>query len=403
MPQPSLLGFLQDKDSQRAVGRGLLDAANRGWIAQTFGAPVDMATQAVNLGIAGAGYLGHKAGLFKQPPELLDSARVPGSSEWIGQKMQNAGMVSPNRNPIAEAGMGLLSPVAFKGAQKVGGLLANAEMKAAQNLAQPSTMRAKTQRGIFAGEWAKTADKAAMKTAQDMDANKADPRTIWSETGWFKGPDGKWRFEIDDSGSAMRGVDPSEYIVQAFRSGGVDAAKAARADMEGYLPPYRQRGRNMELSDVFSHRGLMDAYPDVMRSTRYRVAKDGQIGEGAYSPSHNFIELVPADMPTAKSGMLHELQHAVQQAEGFAKGGSPDDMRSVALDMLRRDVASGAIGSTEQAMDMLPMAQENAYRRLLGEAEARAVQSRMNLNADQRRALFPLDSYDVPIDSLIIR
>lgn len=149
MPQPSLLGFLQDKDSQRAVGRGLLDAANRGWIAQTFGAPVDMATQAVNLGIAGAGYLGHKAGLFKQPPELLDSARVPGSSEWIGQKMQNAGMVSPNRNPIAEAGMGLLSPVAFKGAQKVGGLLANADMKAAENASKPSTMRMHGQRGAI--------------------------------------------------------------------------------------------------------------------------------------------------------------------------------------------------------------------------------------------------------------
>lgn len=152
MPQPSLLGFLQDKDSQQAVGRGLLDAANRGWIAQTFGAPVDMATQAVNLGIAGAGYLGHKAGLFRQPPELLDSARVPGSSEWIGQKMQNAGMVSPNRNPIAEAGMGLLSPVAFKGAQKVGGLLANAEMKAAENLAAPSTMRMSAQRGAVMAE-----------------------------------------------------------------------------------------------------------------------------------------------------------------------------------------------------------------------------------------------------------
>lgn len=149
MPQPSLLGFLQDKDSQRAVGRGLLDAANRGWIAQTFGAPVDMATQAVNLGIAGAGYLGHKTGLFKRPPALLDSASVPGSSEWIGQKMQNAGMVSPERNPIAEAGMGLLSPVAFKGAQKVGGLLAGAEMKAAENAAKPSTMRMRAQRGAL--------------------------------------------------------------------------------------------------------------------------------------------------------------------------------------------------------------------------------------------------------------
>ena len=29
--------------------------------------------------------------------------------------------------------------------------------------------------------------------------------------------------------------------------------------------------------------------------------------------------------------------------------------------------------------------------------------ARMNMNAQQRRATFPYDSYDVPIDSLIVR
>lgn len=130
------------------MGRGLLDAANRGMVGQTLGAPVDMATQAVNLGIAGLGYAGHKAGLLSQPPELIEPSSVPGSSEWIGQKMQTAGMVSENRNPVAEAGMGLLSPVAFKAAQKAGGLLANAEMRAAENAAKPSTLRMAGQRGV---------------------------------------------------------------------------------------------------------------------------------------------------------------------------------------------------------------------------------------------------------------
>lgn len=140
MPAPDLFGFLRDAESLRAIRQGLTDAANRGMVAGTLGAPVDMATQAANLGIAGAGYLGHKAGLLDTPPELIDSKTVPGSSEWIGQNMQNAGIVSANRNPVAEAGMGLLSPVAFKAAQKAGGLLYNAEAQAAKNLAQPSTL-----------------------------------------------------------------------------------------------------------------------------------------------------------------------------------------------------------------------------------------------------------------------
>lgn len=46
---------------------------------------------------------------------------------------------------------------------------------------------------------------------------------------------------------------------------------------------------------------------------------------------------------------------------------------------------------------------EQAYTRLAGEAEARAVQKRMNLTPEQRRAKFPEESYDVPIDQLLFR
>ena len=138
---PRLLDFIRDPESQKRVGRGLLDAANRGMVANTLGGPVDMATQAANLGVAGLGYLGHKAGLLDMPPELIDPASVPGSSEWIGKKMERAGMVSQDRNPVAEAGFSMLAPVAYKGAQKAGATLFNAEQKAAQNLAAPSTMR----------------------------------------------------------------------------------------------------------------------------------------------------------------------------------------------------------------------------------------------------------------------
>ena len=48
-------------------------------------------------------------------------------------------------------------------------------------------------------------------------------------------------------------------------------------------------------------------------------------------------------------------------------------------------------------------ARMDAYRRLAGEAEARAVQSRMDMTPEQRRATFPFDSYDVPRDKLILR
>lgn len=147
MEKPSIWNFLRDPESQRSVGNALLDAANRGMVANSLGSLVDLSTNVANLGIAGSGYIGHKTGLLSQPPELIDSRNVPGSSEWIGQKMQNAGMVSPNRNALAELGMGLLSPVAYKGAQKVGSTLYGIEQNALANLANTSTMRMQGQRG----------------------------------------------------------------------------------------------------------------------------------------------------------------------------------------------------------------------------------------------------------------
>lgn len=51
----------------------------------------------------------------------------------------------------------------------------------------------------FAGERAKTADHAVLAEAKTMEGEGKDRTEIWTKTGWFKGVDGKWRFEIDDS------------------------------------------------------------------------------------------------------------------------------------------------------------------------------------------------------------
>lgn len=72
------------------------------------------------------------------------------------------------------------------------------------------------------------------------------------------------------------------------------------------------------------------------------------------------------------------VQHAVQRIENFARGGSERDF-----------------GAAKDAFEQ--------YKRLAGEAEARAVQARLKLTPEQRRAIFPEDSYDVPLNSLIFR
>lgn len=140
-----LVNFLLDPQVRKRIMQDMLDSANRGMIASTLGAPVDIATNVVNLGIAGGGYAAHKAGLIDAPPSLIDPIDAVGSSEWIGEQMRKAEMVSANRNQMAELGFSVLSPVGYKGAQKAGKAVYQME----QNAASPRTMVNRSQRGVI--------------------------------------------------------------------------------------------------------------------------------------------------------------------------------------------------------------------------------------------------------------
>lgn len=65
------------------VVRPVTDVGNRALVAGTLGAPVDLATMALR-------------------PFGYKEEKPVGGSEWIGQKMQDLGLVTPERRPIAE-------------------------------------------------------------------------------------------------------------------------------------------------------------------------------------------------------------------------------------------------------------------------------------------------------------
>lgn len=62
----------------------------------------------------------------------------------------------------------------------------------------PKTNSVKNQ---YAGERSLTKNSDLLEKAQTMYKNGADSEEIRQKTGWFKGYDGKWRYEIDDSKS----------------------------------------------------------------------------------------------------------------------------------------------------------------------------------------------------------
>ena len=234
--------------------------------------------------------------------------------------------------------------------------------------------------GIFGGRLAKTADQAKLAQAEDMAARGLPREQIWNDTGWFKGVDGKWRFEIDDRGAALWPTDVGKPL-----------------------------GRG------FEHPNLYSAYPDMKAiSTDTLVGTNG----AEYSNNNSIVdrffrrpreEINFGEYGKNTSNALHEAQHAVQKREDFIGGTDPTfeaakiaygdgllGRAKLAADLIRtRGNASIDDGIQQRGMDI--------YNRNAGEVEARAVESRRYLTPEERVARPPWLDYDVPEANQIVR
>jgi hypothetical protein len=135
-----LLDALADVDFQRGVVRDLADSSNRGVFGGLLGAPVDMTTGVLNAAIMGTGLLGNAVGAWPASEMPMPIERPVGGSEWIGQKLQDVGLVTANRNPLAEGLSALALPA---GAARLGRMLAQLELPAARLM--PANWRGTTE------------------------------------------------------------------------------------------------------------------------------------------------------------------------------------------------------------------------------------------------------------------
>lgn len=413
MAEPSILGALRDPQFRSDTLRNLVEALNgakRSLTVGSLGAVGDMGNTLANLVRAGAGTAYHEATgrPIPQALEYRDPARDFGTSASLGNFAERQGWLPPQTYSMPEQAGALLGPIVAMKAPDLAqstlrGLVSALKSEPSRRMVEGLVDGMGARPKIFAGEGAKTADMQALAKAQQLENAGTPERAIWSDTGWFRGADGKWRFEIDDSGAS------------------VDMGKIpAGMSMVGDLP---------KAQNVVSHGRLFDAYPEVAANTYMGRASEGG---GSFSdlsnrgPYKGLVSLNPNGHEGANSVALHELQHAAQQREGFAAGGNPSSISL--LDMVpaetiesvkqsplyRLQVAQGRDPKKALEGILAPYLDEfgggnagnarmDAYRRLAGEAEARAVQSRMDMTPEQRRATFPFDSYDVPRDSLIIR
>jgi len=151
--------------------------------------------------------------------------------------------------------------------------------------------------------------------------------------------------------------------------------------------------RTVLLEDVLDFPELYEAYPQLRD---YRVYGD-MLGSTAYRGMYDgWNAIVLNDMlgeQEVLGTLLHEVQHAIQKIEGFARGGNEDYANEEAL--LLASVYPEKYGW------MLEKSPYELYRRLAGEVEARNVQLRRDWTAVERAAKPFNETLEYPGEALV--
>lgn len=217
----------------------------------------------------------------------------------------------------------------------------------------------------YAGRNAENADLDALHEAERYEMQGVDAETIRQKTGWFRGADGKWRSEVNDSGMKLRfesGLydydtelreknrawakltdrkltdeqrrDLADYQRSAER-GDTDEALYEKltgefgGDFEKWaltlettkeatksIPNYTTLGKLVNAPELFT------AYPDLADvGVTFQTLERGQ--NGGYNRRFDSIELSRdlKNRPEALlNSLIHEVQHAIQRREGFTPG-----------------------------------------------------------------------------------
>lgn len=271
----------------------------------------------------------------------------------------------------------------------------------------------------LAGErGAAAADKAEERTfrmdnlsvAKDMEKNKKKAKAIKAATGWERGADGKWRYEMPDV--VLR--DPKEWVNK----------------------------KTLTLSDIVEkpndlfkeYPELFDAYPELkdMKILKGRAKSGGVFYNNAITLNLGDIrEAIKYDMDThyklannsLKKTLVHEIQHYIQEQEGFAQGGNSEmivdknALDAIAKLRAEKDAVAKefyAMSPEEQQRrkyeinnrynDLTKQIERlekssrigyDGYNRLSGEVEARNVSARLNMTPEERRKTLAESTEDV--------
>ena len=230
-----------------------------------------------------------------------------------------------------------------------------------------------------------------LSIARSMEEAKKDAKAIKMATGWERGADGKWRYEIPDSKmNDMLDVDGKGTMV-----------KRSEEDM---------LWNGGKLGEYVVAPELFKAYPELKEIKLDTDTIVDDLDNGSYNPDTRTITIHAYDLKALNSILNHEIQHAIQHIEGFAQGGNAEmyvDKERVSelkerRSVIEEEIANGNYDNEEELqnieMELFDLEEDMPfykYRHLSGEVEARNVQKRMRMTDEERRNSLASETEDV--------
>lgn len=230
-----------------------------------------------------------------------------------------------------------------------------------------------------------------LSVARKMEEEKKDAKAIKMATGWERGADGKWRYEMPDA-----------KIKDTMDVGGGQIVKRYEDDM---------LWNGGKLSNAIDAPELFKAYPQLKD---VRIDTDAIMNDmpsnGEYNSKTNTITIHADELKYMNDILNHEIQHVIQDIEGFAKGGSPRLVRGEVkkrFDEVTKQIKQlRAEGKEDEAKALIEKNRGlynayqknedyNSYKSLAGEVEARNVSARLNMTPEERRKSLAESTEDV--------
>ncbi|MBE6441282.1 MAG: hypothetical protein E7022_02975 [Desulfovibrio desulfuricans] len=328
-----------------------------------------------------------------------------------------------------------------------------------------------------------------LAVARDMESAGKDAKAILYATGWQRGADMKWRYELDDSGirfsksaDMLRVGQNKEYARYKELADNINNLSEQGwqeySNLDDTWGELERRDQNnfmehgAKLEEVIEAPELFKAYPELrdvhvifMRPSTMEgyLGLWNRVGK-TIKLNKKLLDSAVGQENKIKKVLLHEIQHAIQENEGFERGGNAalfehvvsefndeikflrnnlaqlekwsgikdfvsESMRAVVagekkfadhwrdLDEFKKtnpdyldnvDAIKRVEKEISDAIDVFKAEHGNAmtademYRHLMGEVEARNTEARMNMSAAERLASLATETEDVAREDQII-